>query len=285
MRSIVKAPSLSRHVHSLVDVATKAGDGVRWQEGVTFTPNGCQIIFGHDAVCWTGRGNKSEQDCVPAAIFIPYVLEATVVWATGDLAADPEALIVAAMDVGTSATLERLTALGIADSTADPLPIADVSGVVSSTGIVGRANDSVPITPPMLSQGWDIASAPVTASYALAVGLLETKLVDASDHVGGAGTIYMPPYVAAGAGDALMMNDGQLVTRATGSIVVVGNFGNAVYGHTGEVEVYLDDIIVTSYLDRAANEMTFQAERLAMAVWNPCATFKFAVEPPDFALP
>ena len=65
-----------------------------------------------------------------------------------------------------------------------------------------------------------------------------------------------------------------MITRATGSRVVIGNFGNTIYGHLGEVDVYLGPIDVYEHHDRTTNEYIVQGERLAMAVWNTCGVVK-----------
>ena len=78
---------------------------------------------------------------------------------------------------------------------------------------------------------------------------MEAKLLDAGDHVGGAGTLYMNPVLATDAWGILDQTDGGLRTKTTGSKVVIGNFEHdVVYGHPGEVDVYLGDINISEVM-------------------------------------
>ena len=106
MRTNVNAPGLMRQRNGLLGVATvvETGDS-RWEDGISFTPRGCSVIFGHDTKCWFPRGNKLIQDCPPVAQFYPYVLEATLGWHTADLSAGPKDILTQAFDYGTSAVL------------------------------------------------------------------------------------------------------------------------------------------------------------------------------------
>ena len=132
------------------------------------------------------------------------------------------------------------------------------------------------VAPPTLS-GTALATG-VTGTVAKAVGAVEAKLLDGSDHIGGAGTIFMSPIVAAQAGDVLERIGGHLVTRATGSQVIIGNFdADKVIGVIGEVDVYLGEVIVLEVNERSKNEWVGRAERRALAVWNPCGVFSAAI--------
>lgn len=285
MRSNISAPALRRHRHSLVDVANVIDSGdERWIDGVNFTPRGCNVLYGHDTGCWAPREDKGLQGCSPVAEFYPYVIEATVAWSTLDLNADPKAILTESLEVGTSAVLERLIEMAI-DPITGPIPPVTVSGTVAPGGIAGRAANPAIINP-HLEDGIDVPVGTGTSNAAAAVdglGRLESKLVDASDHIGGAGTIYMSPRYAILAGEALYSDNGGLFTKATGSQVVVGNFGafegKTIYGHPGDVDVYLSDIgDITEVIDRASNELIIQAERYAVAVWNTCAVFKGGID-------
>ena len=93
-----------------------------------------------------------------------------------------------------------------------------------------------------------------------------------------AGTIYLNPVLATDAWGLLDQTDTGLRTKTTGSKVVIGNFEHPnVYGHPGEVDVYLGEINMSEVYHRAGNEHIVQAERAAVAVWNPCLLVKQAV--------
>jgi hypothetical protein len=173
--------------------------------------------------------------------------------------------------------LERLSWEGIADvAAATPLVVPTLSGTVATGGIVGRVMGSV-TAPPTLT-GTDLnVGAGVGVDHA--VGLVEAKLVDGSDHIGGAGTILMSPVFAARAnGRSIELDDGQFVTAATGSKVIVGNFdSDVIVGVLGDVDVYLGDVILLEVQERTKNEWVGRAERRAIAVWNPCGVFSATV--------
>ena len=149
----VAAPAIFRHRHSLVDVGNLVSGG-RWEDGVVFTPRGCGVFHAHQAGClypWALMKDHL-QGCVPVAEFHPYLLEMTMIWNNIDLAADPKAMIMEAMDVGTSAALERLIENGIEPTgtggTMDqtqPLPLMPwTPDVIHTAGISGRALDPQP---------------------------------------------------------------------------------------------------------------------------------------------
>jgi hypothetical protein len=278
MRAIVSAPALRTHEHGLVSVGNviQPGDD-RWYDGINFTSRGCDVIFGHDTGCWSPRGNKSSQDCKALGVFTPYVIETSLSWMTGDLAADPKAMVSETLEVGTSAILERMIEMNLVDvADATPLTSPTVVGAVSATGIRGRVGVGGDVSVKLEdSVSMGVASTPARA----ALGYIEAKLLDASDHTGGAGVIYVSPLYVPFLRDALTYADGQLYTTATGSKVVVGNFAaNAIYGHVGDVDVYLGDIIINEFVQRGANEYFVQAERVVAAVWNPCGAFRQTID-------
>lgn len=281
MLAIVNAPALRLPPHSLVAVGNEIV-GERIEGGVAFTPRGCDVLFGHAHDCSFGE-DKALQTCTAPASFYPYTLEITVNWPLGDLAADPKALVVEAMEIGTSAALERLIEKGVAGT--KPLARAAFAGAISSTGLRGRVAASTAATGgatyatiknPLLKDAQDIGGTGLNASAAL--GMVEAKLLDADDHIGGAGTVYMSPAVFTRVTDAVTEVDGQYVTKATGSRVVIGNFAvDTIYGHPGDVDVYVGPIVVAEATDRATNGHIVQAERTVIAAWNPCAVVKQAV--------
>lgn len=279
MRSIVSAPSLRKAQHSLVDVANvvDVGDD-RWENGVTFTPRGCQAIFGHVPFC-PSEDKSPPYDCPPVVDVIPFLLEVALAWSMVDLGADPKDMLTEAMDIGTSAILERLTWSGISDVVAGtPLQLRTPSGTVFAGTSIGRvmtgATAPTPITTAALSVGSE-------TSAAAAIGLLEAKFLDASDHIAGAGTILMSPQIAATAGMAIERDGDDLVTRATGSKVVVGNFTpGEIVGVVGDIDVYLGDVFVIEAQERKTNEWIGRAERRAVATWNACVVYSVDLTAP-----
>jgi hypothetical protein len=272
MRSIVSAPALRKAQHSLVEVANTVDVGDdRWEDGVTFTPHGCQAIFGH--VPWCPSEDKSPfYDCVAPVVVTPFLLEVGLVWQLGDLGADPKDMLSEAMDIGTSPILERLIWTGISDVVAGtPLTLRSPSGTIFAGTSIGRVMTGATQPQSITAQALTVGAATTTAG---AVGLLEGKFLDSSDHIAGAGTILMSPQAAAVSGDAVVREDGDLVTRALGSKIVVGNFTpNKVVGVVGDIDVYLGDVFVLETYERSKNEWVGRAERRAAAVWNSCAVY------------
>jgi hypothetical protein len=270
MRAVVDAPGIFPHSHGLLTTANVI-TGERSDEGVTFNPRGCEVVFGHDAACWLGD-DKALQEC-HLAEFDGYALELTLTWAAGDMPADPKARAVEAMEVGTSAVLERLAAQGI-EAVPAGVPMQVPPQVQSTVSALGIAGKTVGTGHPVLKDAVLLGSA--NQSPLVALGLLEAKLVDANDHIGGAGTILMSPIDAvqclySGAIDG----NGHLRTLATGSKVVVGNVApGEMYAVIGEIDVYLGPIEVVETTDRETNEYVVQAERFATVVWNTCAAFR-----------
>jgi hypothetical protein len=272
----VQAPALFGSLHGIVEAGNviEPGDD-RWTSGVEFTAFGCEVVFAHGSDCWIGgTSDKLIQDCAGLAHYSVYNLETTIGWTTLDEKFDPKSLAIETMKAGTSSVLERLTEQGVKDTATIAAPV--VAGPITTGGIVGHVGGE---PPPNFSTALDIGGTAPDAKAA--VGIVEAKLLDGGDHVGGAGTIYMNPILATDAWGLLDQTDGGLRTKTTGSKVVIGNFEHPnVYGHPGEVDVYLGDINVSEVWHRAENEHIVQAERAAVAVWNTCLLVKQAASPP-----
>ena len=68
--------------------------------------------------------------------------------------------------------------------------------------------------------------------------------------------------------------NGALRSFATGSKVIIGNIPpGKLYATIGDTDVYLGPVEIVETHERARNEYIVQAERMAVAVWNVCATF------------
>ena len=105
MRSVVSAPSLRKAANGLVEVGNRIDVGdERWEDGVTFTPKGCQAIFGHVPTC-PSEYKSPTFGCVPVVVSNAYLLEVGLEWQVVDLAADPKGMLEEAMEFGTSAVL------------------------------------------------------------------------------------------------------------------------------------------------------------------------------------
>jgi hypothetical protein len=275
MRSIVSAPALREAANSLVKVGNRVSVGDdRWEDGVTFTPIGCQTIFGHIPIC-VSEDKSPYHDCPQPFVAVPYLLELGLQWSTMDLeAVDPKALLRDAMDIGTSSVLERLTTGGIADvAGATPLVLPTPAGTVATGGVIGRVMAGA-TAPPTLATALDVGG--THSNGQAAIGALEAKFLDSSDHIAGSGTIIMSAYTAATNNGALYRDNGKLRTVATDSLVVVGNVADVdtVYGVVGDIDVYLSEVFDVEFTDRGKNEWIGRAERRAIAVWNPCVAYK-----------
>jgi len=273
MKSIVQAPGLRRHAHSLLDVANVVAGG-RWEDGVAFTPIGCDTIFAHDAGCWIPRGAKGINQCHGPYEFRPYVLEITLAWSTLDLGADPKQIVLDEIQAGASAVMERLMELGPGDIASQggviDVPQSIVATVFGNPIVGWRSNPA--FYQPQLEDGANLVYD--GTNFLDCLGVVEAKMLDASDHIGGAGVLYMNPRVALATAMGLdWKDDGSVVTKATGSSVVIGNFANSrVYGHVGGVDVYLSEPDIIETVEQGPNEYIIQAECFAMTVWNDCTT-------------
>lgn len=269
MNEIVAPPALMQPAHGLVAEANRPSvTGNAWENGITFTPQGCSSVFGFSWGC--PAEEKSEfQECVASAEFSPILLETSLMWSTLDMGADPKSRVEAALELGTSAALERIITAGMSDD-AGPIIVTAVSQTLSVAKISGKVIGTAHPDFATLVQAPNAS----TGNDARNLGTLEAKLLDASDHTGSAGTILLSPVDAAGVYDLLVERDGKLYTKLTGSQVIIGNFVPGVaYAVVGEIDLYLSDIIVNETTIRGTNEWIGQAERLAIVAFNTCAVF------------
>lgn len=276
MFDIVTPPKLRPAAHGLLEGANVVNQsGSTWENGVQFTPVGCNVLHAHDPLCWiSGTDTKTGQECPPLAQFSPYTIEINAVWANADRGFDMEGYVKDALEVGTSSVLERLQELGVADVVAaTPLTPPAIGGTIPTIGIKGRASGTN--TNPILDGSTSAGSG---ADPRVALGTIEAKMLDASDHVGSGGVIYMGPVLAHLLWGSFVTIDGQLFSAVTGSKIIVGNYVDAkIYGHVGDVDVYLSEPVITDAYNHGANERIYMAERLAVVAWNPCATFEYEV--------
>lgn len=276
MRAPVTAPALKPARYGLIESSPRGDTGDRWEEGVAFTPRGCHVVFGHGPGC-PGESKSDFQECSIVEAD-PWLLETGLLWATVDMAANPKDLVRETLEVGTGSVLERLTDVGVTDTAPATPIVANVpaAGPVSNAKIEGRMMPgSTP--PPLLSDG--LVDATAYTDPRVALGHLEAKLLDASDHTGQAGTILMSPIHAATLGDQIYEHAEHLYTKMTGSCVVVGNFvPGKIWGVAGTIDVYLSDIEVFDAFERKWNEYAVRAERYALAVWN-CDVFGVTIGP------
>jgi hypothetical protein len=276
MRQLVAAPSLRKAANGLLDVAnvTNIGDE-KAEDGVTFTPFGCQAVFAHVPTC-PAEDKAPFYDCPPPVAATSYLLEVGLSWSLVDMGANPKAILTEAFEVATSPVLERLVSSGIADvAGGSPIVLPPGAGAVGTGGIRGRIQGSA-VAPPTLATALDVGGTPANSSQA--IGMVETKLLDTSDHTGGGGTLLMSPFAAATAGEGLTYDGDKLITRATRSPVVVGNISplKTVYAVLGEIDVYLGEVQVLEAYERSKNEWVGRAERRAIAVWNTCGVYSAA---------
>ena len=141
------APDIFPHAHSLLNVA-EIHRGVRSEEGVTFNPNGCEVIFAHDSGCWVGD-EKALQEC-NLAEYDAYVLELTMNIGTWMDMGDIKSHVEKAFAVGSSAVLERLMAVGIAPvaaSTNVTVPAALGATIATGRSSASRRPPPVPARP------------------------------------------------------------------------------------------------------------------------------------------
>lgn len=278
MLHLVQAPALRAAKNGLVEVGNRidVGDDA-WEDGVTFTPRGCQTIFGHSPFC-PSEGASPFYDCPQPVRAQAYLLEVGLQWSMMDLGADPKGILTEAMEIGTSSVLERLTWNGVNDvAPGTALTLPTLSGTISTGRINGRVMAGATPPPNLAGAALSIGA---TTNIAAAIGMVEAKLIDGSDHIGGAGTIFMSPVLAAQGQGGGAFDPDNLVTRATGSQVIVGNFPpNKIIGVIGDVDVYLGDVIVLEATERSLNEWVGRCERRAIAVWNSCGVFSVDITP------
>lgn len=275
MRQLVAAPSLRKAANGLLDVANVIPFSEHDEDGVTFTPFGCQAVFAHVPFC-PSEDKAPFYDCPPPVAAAAYLLEVGLSWSLVDLGANPKKILSDAFDTATSPVLERLMSSGIADvAGGTPIVLPPGAGGVGTGGIRGRVQGTS-VAPPTLATALDVAGASTSSSQA--IGMIESKLIDTSDHTAGGGTLLMSPLSAATAGEGLTYDGNRLVTRALRNPVVVGNFAplKTVYGVIGDIDVYLGEVEVLEATERGKNEWVGRAERRAVAVWNVCGVYSAA---------
>jgi hypothetical protein len=251
---VVLAPSIELPPHGLVASGNVVeDDGGRWENGITFTQAGCYRLYGDCSICNDGgqRQKSALQQCTPAAIFKPYVLDLGVVWNTPDNFGIKE-FMRNQLDVGTSAKLEDL----------------------SWVGCTGLDN-------PLLSEGAAVGSGTAVAALSIVSDAIATG--QGGLRVGGQGTLHMSYATANLAAQQLDYDpDGKLRTRVGHHRVIVGNYpDDRIAGHLGDVDVYLGEVFL-SEADaevRARNELAVRVERVALAAWNVCAGYLATVTP------
>lgn len=271
MNEIVSPPRLMQPAHGLVSDANRPDvSDNRWENGISFTTRGCEVVYGFTWGC-PAELKSEPQTCAPPSVFSPIVLETSLEWSTLDMAADPKSIVMDTLEFGTSSTLERILSNGIND-VAGAITKTALSQSTSTGQIQGRLVGTGVPHPNFLA----LVPAPnaAAANAVQSVGTLEAKLLDASDHTGSAGTIFLSVLDAVKAYDLLVADEGKLYTKITGSQVIVGNFVPGVaYGVVGQVDLYLSDIEVRETVVRQTNTWLGQAERLAIVAFNTCAVF------------
>ena len=246
LSTIVQPPALRKACHGLVESANRPSvTDDKWMNGAKFNGRGCYTLDATEVAC-PAEDTGDFQVCTPATEFKPYVVHLGLDWATND-PVNPEDVGMQAVEFGLSAKLESLI----------------------WSGVVGGAN-------PTLSDGTALTDATDIRS---AIGAIEDAFLNSDDLTGGAGTIYLAPSAIVTAGDALFVDGGRLYTKATCSLVVVGNFpAGEVAGHLGDVDLYLSEAqALDTYDERLSNEYNLQYQLFAMVVWNPCGVFTAAV--------
>jgi len=272
MRELVDPPALREQTHGLVSDANKPSySGNLWENGISFTPDGCSAVFGHVWGC-PSEDLSDTQQCIPAADFGPILLETALEWSTLDMGANPRKRVSDALEFGTSAALERILSMGLTDDAgpivkaplSQAISLADISGKLIATSVLGHPTFKALVPTPN----------PKTTSDKKNFALLEAKLLDASDHTGSAGTILINPVDLVEAYDLCEGKDGKLWSKLTGSQVIVGNFVPGVaYGVIGEVDLYLGEIDVIETVTQRNNSWVGRAQRSAIVAFNTCAVF------------
>lgn len=261
-----EAPLLQPNPYGLASATiVQPGDEHWTNRGFMFTSLAAGAIFAHSADCWVdGSLDKAIQICTEPLATPVYTMEYTLNWHNVDGSFDPKKAVEMAVEAGRWSVLERLLERGIANTPDMPgeMPVLyDPDNLHGTVAIRGHEDSAQTELIGASSIGtWTDAK----STY----GVVEKKLLDAHDHIAGWGTLYMNPLVAAYASDMIVERDGVLVSRITGNRVFVGNFGdNAVYGHVGQLIVYLGPLnIVDANADASMssgydNTTTVQAEQ------------------------
>lgn len=259
----VDAPAVREYDHGLVASATRKsingegsneiapGEQIPWLSGVSFYSSTHLIVNGLCVVCDSDPTKSAEQTCTADRAFYPYLLEVGVYERVGsrfpnEIYADAARMLT----VGTSAKLENLTITGCTGMDTNPV-LPDGTSITGGTAtqIVGRM-----------------------AAYFYNAGL----------HIGAQGTIYMSPVDFVNLGFDLVREDsnGILRTKFGGHKVIVGNYpAGTIYGHLGDVDLYLTDVWTPDAPDsiRRDNVARARIERYALVVWDSAHTVKATV--------
>ena len=251
MRDIGKAPAVHAPKYDLLRTANRASSD-HWENGITFTPDHCYTTYGAAVDC-PADDLSAWQPCRAVVNFDPYLIEVGIEWnAVDGYAGKIEDLALQVLELDTSARLEQLMS------------------------VPGFAT-----TNPTLAGG---TSAGSHDSGAAAIAAIEDRFAGtdsgATGHVAGRGVIYISP------ADVYTVRveeyDGGLFTKTGGNKLVVGNFApGTVYGHVGEVDVYVGAATYEEALgEYRSNEVAGRAWRRAMAVWTPCGAYKATITAP-----
>jgi len=239
--TVVDAPDLLATKHNLMDVGFKNVPQDRWENGVSFNPQGCFDVHTWGLNCPPEDKSLSDQECPDAVTFLPFIVEFGVTY----MGHEEDGELEKELRAKTSAAVEKAIWAG-------------------TTGFEAGSEN------PILSDGDDVTGA---TSPREMLALLEAELYDKGMQ---GGTIHLSVFDAVMAEGAMDEKDGKLYSTVTGNPIVVGNYpkGSAAI-HGGEIDVYAsDEFTFASYDDRRANQIIYKVERLVLAVWNPCHVFK-----------
>ena len=241
-QTVVDAPDLLATKHNLMDVGFKDVPQSRWENGVTFNPQGCFDVFTMGVNCPPDQKSPTDQECPDAVTFLPFIVEFGVSY----MGHEEEGELESELRAKTSAAVEKAIwagTTGFEDGSENPI----LSGNTAVTG---------------------------AASPREMLALLEAELYETGMQ---GGTIHLSVFDAVMAEGALDEANGKLYSKVTGNPVVVGNYpkGSAAI-HGGEIDVYAsDEFTFATYEDRQQNRILYKVERLVLAVWNPCFVFTY----------
>ena len=239
-QTVVDAPDLLSTKHNLMDVGFKDVPQSRWENGVTFNPQGCFNVFAMEVDCPPELKDEPDQECPDAVTFLPFIVEFGVSY----MGHESNGEIESELRAKTSAAVER----------------AIWNGVTIGTP-----------TNPNLSDGDAVTGATNPREM---LGLLEAELYEKGMQ---GGTIHLSVFDAVMAEGAMTETNGKLYSVVTGNPIVVGNYpkGSAAI-HGGEIDVYAsDEFTFATYDDRKENKILYKVERLVLAVWNPCHVYTY----------
>jgi hypothetical protein len=237
--TVVDAPDLIATKHNLMDVGFKNVPQDRWENGISFNPQGCFELHTWEVDCPPENKSLSDQQCPDAVTFLPFIVEFGVSY----MGHEEEGELENELRAKTSAAVEKAIWSGAEGASTNP-----------------KLSDGDAPTP--------TATSPREMLAALEAELYETGMQG--------GTVHMSVFDAVMAEGAMDEKDGKLYSVVTGNPIVVGNYpkGSAAI-HGGEIDVYAsDEFTFASYDDRRANQIIYKVERLVLAVWNPCHVFK-----------